>query len=378
MTPIRILHLTKSIGLYGAEKVILNLYDSINRDKYVMSVGAMVHDRHPHRELLEEVEQRGGESIAINCSKKIDPRALQKLISIVREKDIHILHCHEMKSRLYGLIAAKCLRIPILTTNHNWIRENLVVGTYEVLDAWYLRFFDHVIAVSDEVKESMLKFRIQSTLMSVVANGINLQECNKRRSPDAYLKQALGIRKDARVIGGVGRLSAEKGFRFFLDAAKQVLAEVPETWFLIVGDGPLREQLEEHARLLGIADRVCFAGFHRNILDLYSLMDVYVLSSLREGTPMALLEAMAMGLPAVATGVGGVSKIIRANHNGMLVRSHDAQAVCDAILYLLTHPDEAARLAMNGKQTVKDEYSAQRMARDYETIYNNIRVGPQP
>ena len=168
MTPIRILHLTKSIGLYGADKVILNLYDTISRDRCDMCVAAFVHPGDPYCEFLEEIRHRGGETITIGCSRKIDLRSPQKLISILKEKEIHILHCHEMKSRLYGLIAAKCLRLPILAANHNWIREYLVVGTYEVLGAFYLRLFDHIIAVSDQVRDSMLKFRIHNRLIFVV------------------------------------------------------------------------------------------------------------------------------------------------------------------------------------------------------------------
>ena len=144
---------------------------------------------------------------------------------------------------------------------------------------------------------------------------------------------------------------------------------------MIVGDGTLKLQLQQHARLSGVEQRVVFAGFHRNFIDLYSLMDISVLSLLREGTPMALLEVMAMGVQVIAADVGGVSQIICPDHNGILVTSHDPKAMSDAILRLLTNHDESARSAINGRNTVAKQYSAERMARDYETICSNILAG---
>jgi glycosyltransferase involved in cell wall biosynthesis len=262
--------------------------------------------------------------------------------------------------------------VPVVATHHNWTRENALVGTYEFLDAFYLRFFDRIIAVSDAVRQSMLSFGIKSRLISVIPNGINLEQFTPSRGRNGHLRRALGIDERARVIGAVGRLSPEKGFTVFLHAAKKILTELPQTWFLIVGDGPLKSQLSQYAKGLGIEDRVVFTGFHTNIADIYSAMDVYVLSSLREGTPMALLEAMAMKLPAVATDVGGVSRILRHNHNGVLLSSPDARTISEAVLWLLNNPSESARLGHAARTTVTDEFSAHRMAHDYEQVYSDI------
>src|SRR4051812_39945507 len=118
MTPIRVLHLTKSTGLYGAEKVILNLLEHFNADKFDITLAAFVEDREPHREVLEEVEKRGGKTIAIRCRKRLDAQPLKELISVLKKNNIDILHCHEMKSRLYGLLASKVIDLPIVATNH--------------------------------------------------------------------------------------------------------------------------------------------------------------------------------------------------------------------------------------------------------------------
>ena len=145
-------------------------------------------DRRPHRELLKESEKRGGKTIAIRCRKRLDVQALKELLSILKKNDIDILHCHEMKSRAYGLIAAKVIELPIVATNHNWIRENRTVATYELLDAFSLRFFDRIIAVSEEVKQLMLKFKIPQRLISVVRNGINLKESCEKRDDNTSLR----------------------------------------------------------------------------------------------------------------------------------------------------------------------------------------------
>ena len=372
MRPIRVLHLTKSAGLYGAEKVILNLLEHLNPDKFDIYLAAFVEDRRPHRELLKESEKRGGKTIAIRCRKRLDVQALKELLSILKKNDIDILHCHEMKSRAYGLIAAKVIELPIVATNHNWIRENRTVATYELLDAFSLRFFDRIIAVSEEVKQLMLKFKIPQRLISVVRNGINLKESCEKRDDNTSLRHALGIAENVRVVGMVGRLSIEKGIKYFLEAAQKTLVKMPNICFLIVGDGPMEKELKQHTKMMGIEGRVVFTGFYKDIAALYSLLDVYVLTSLREGTPMALLEAMAARVPVVATGVGGVAQVVRHNENGILVKSHDPEEISESVLHLLRNPLESARLAANAKKALREEYSAERMAGQYENIYIDI------
>lgn len=372
MDKIRVLHLTKSEGFYGIERVILNLIENINSERFDTCLGNLMNDRYSHSELLEEVAKRGRKTFAIRCIKRIDIRSLRQLLSVLRKNEIDIVHCHEMKSRLYGLVASRALKLPIITTNHNWGKANRLVTTFGYLDLFYMRFFDRIIAVSKELRQRMLNFGIPTKKISVIINGIDMREFKKTRNSAFGLKKSLGIRKGMRIVGSVGRLSKEKGYKYLLEAATKVLREIPDVCFLIVGDGPLRAELAQYAKALGIYDRVVFTGFRKDIKDFYSLMDVYALTSSMEGMPMAMMEAMATGVPVVAVNVGGISNIIRHNENGILLNSNDPGKLSESILYLLTNHIESAGIAANAKITIRQDHSAEKMAKQYEDMYTDI------
>ena len=372
MKRIKVLHLTKSEGLYGAERVILNLLEHFDAEHFDVRLAALVEARNPHRELLEEAARRGHRTLAIPCRKRLDPQSWRELLRVIKENEIDVLHCHEIKSRFYGLLAAKRLKLPIIATNHNWIRKNLLISALEYWDAFTLRFFDRIIAVSEEIRQLMLKYGTPAQRMAVVTNGIATRELEHRHNDKMNWYERWGIASHERIIGAVGRLSVEKGAKYFLEAAKIVLTKMPDVRFLLVGDGPQARELKEYAQALGIEQNVIFAGFQPEVAAFYELMEIFAITSLREGTPMALLEAMATGVPVVATAVGGVPKIVRDRDNGMLVPAQDAQGIAAALLQLLQNRAEAARLASNAKRTIIEKYSAATMARQYENIYAGL------
>ena len=369
---IKILHLTKGMELYGAQRVILNLVENSSSERFDASIATFVSNRHGHGTFIEEIEKRCGNAITIKCKKRIDIHALQELIAILKKQRIDILHCHEMKSRLYGLIAARALNIPVVTTHHNWTGANRLVKVYEYLDAFYIRFFDQIVAVSEELKHSMLKLKVPAKRISVIINGINLKELHIDRKDISYLKKKIGIKNGTKIIGNVGRLSVEKGHKLFLTAAKLIQKEFPAIQFLIAGDGPLKSELKFCADNLGLKESVFFTGFCSNIQQLYLLMDIFLLTSSVEGTPMAMMEAMAMGVPVVATNVGGVSKILHQNQSGILSKNNEPEEVAESVISLLKNPNELARLATNAKKTIEEKHSAAQMAKQYENMYMNI------
>ncbi len=369
---IRILHLTKGTELYGAQRVILNLVENSNSERFDSSIATLVSNRHARGIFIEEIKKRGGKVITIKCEKRIDIKALQQLINILKKNNFDILHCHEMKSRLYGLIAARARNIPVVTTNHNWTGANWLVKVYEYLDVLYIRFFNQIVAVSEELKLLMLKFKVPAKRISVIINGINLKEFQDNRKDISFLKKKIGIKNGIKIIGNVGRLSVEKGHKLFLTTAKLIKKEFPAIKFVIVGDGPLERELKIYVDKLGLKDSVFFSGFCGDIQQIYSIMDIYLSTSVVEGTPMAMMEAMAMGVPAVATDVGGISRIIHHNKNGILLKNNDPWEIAETILMLLRNPSELARLASNAKMTIQQQYSALKMTKQYEHIYMNI------
>ena len=369
---IRILHLTSSRGMYGAERVILNLIENTSHGKFDVYLSTLIDDREPHYELLEEVKKRNGKAIGIRCRKRIDLQAIRRLISFLKKNDINILHCHEEKSRFYGLIATRAERLSIIATNHNWTSPpKWFERFYEYLDAFILRFINRVVPVSDELSHRIRRFKIPTRLISVIPNGINLKEFHPEKIAANY-RESLGIKNEVKVIGNIGRLSVEKGQKILLQAARRTIDQYPDICFLFVGDGPQEWELKQYAKSLAIDDKVIFTGFRKDISKIYSLLDVFALTSLHEGTPMVILEAMAMGVPIIATDVGGVANIIQDNKNGILLKPEDPRLVSRALLKLLRNPDVSERLSSKAYRHVKERYSVERMVSQYESIYVDI------
>ena len=369
---IKILHLTKGTELYGAQRVILNLAENINSENFEALIATLVNNRHGQGTFVEEIENRGEKAITIKCRKRIDIPALQALITILKNQHIDILHCHELKSRLYGLIAARARNIPVVTTHHNWTGANRLVKIFECLDALYIRFFDRIIAVSEELKLSMLKFKIPAKRITVILNGINLKEFQGDQKDITSLRKKIGIKVGEKIIGNVGRLSVEKGHKLFLTTAELIKKEYPAIQFVIVGNGPLEGELKILVDKLGLKENVFFTGFCQDVQQIYSIMDIYLSTSVVEGTPMAMMEAMAMGVPVVATKVGGVSGLLQQNQGGILLDNNEPEKIADSVIDLLKNPDKLARLAANAQKNIEENHSALQMVRQYENIYMNI------
>ncbi len=369
---IRVLHLISSRGLYGAERIVINLTAAMNRSRYISHLALLQSEKNPNMELVEAVREKSVQTHIIPCRRWLDGNALGQTRDLIRREGIDIVHCHEMKGRLYGLLCTRGTKARTLATNHNWIRSDFLVTCFELMDAFYIRFFPRIAAVSPEVKTLMQHYLIPENRISVIINGIDMAEFRKNRTAGQRIRQEIGISPDAVLIGTIGRLSPEKGHRYFISAAAQIAPAFPQAYFLIIGDGPHREMLKEYALSLGLGERMIFAGFRKDIAACYSALDIFVLPSLLEGTPMALLEAMSAQVPVIATRAGGVGRIISHGENGLLACPGNAEELASAITALLQNPAEARRLSANAFLTVSEKYSGEKMAREYEKIFENI------
>ncbi len=373
--PLKVFHLISSRGLYGAERVVINLIADTDRDRFTSTLVLLRNKENPNIELLEAVREKQAKTYSIACRRWIDRKALRLLNQLIKEEGIDIVHCHELKGRLYGLLATKGTAARLITTNHNWIRSDFLVTCFEFLDAFYIRFFPRIIAVSPEVQQLMRRYLIPDKKMQMIINGIDMQEFRKDQTAGRKIRNELGIDAGSPLIGAFGRISPEKGQKYFIAAAVRVLAVFPEARFLIVGDGFQEEEMKQYAAGLGVLDQLVFAGFRQNIAAFYSALDVFVLPSLIEGTPMALLEAMAAELSVIASNVGGVGRIIQDGKNGMLVSPADEEELAAAVVRLLRNPAKAKNMAENALFTIAEKYSAKKMSAEYMKIYTEVVQG---
>lgn len=262
-----------------------------------------------------------------------------------------VVHAHGFKENLVAGIAARLRGIPVARTHHG--RGMIGAGKRH---AYIERFnaallTDGLIAVSKDLAEFLRSRGISTRKLHVIKNGIALPPADPGQAPEKPVMSRTFT------VGTVGRLVAVKNHQCLLEAFKRIHEQIRDARLIIVGDGPLAAQLEALAKELGISEQVLFAGFQRDVTRYLRDMDVFVLSSLHEGVPMALLEAMSMYIPVVCTRVGGIPEVIVDNHNGLLVDSDDAGALAAALQRIASDRTFAARLAENARATVTGELS---------------------
>jgi len=300
------------------------------------------------------------------------------LVRFFKSRRIGILHTHRYKDTVLATIAAKLAGVPrVVRTVHGLTEpltgwERLKFHFYHVLERTVLRHFgDRIIAVSNDVADTLRTTGYRRSAVLAIHNGLDV--CKARVSRDSrQLRRELAIQDDALVIGTVGRLAPVKAQTDLLRAAQRILRQRPEARFVFVGDGPLRNELMATAVRLGI-DRAClFTGARQDTFDLLAAMDVFVLPSLHEGVPMALLEAMILGKAVVATAVGGVPEVIENRVTGLLVPSRDDRALADACLELAADERLARSLGLEARRAVAERFSHEVNGGAVLSIYRSL------
>jgi glycosyltransferase involved in cell wall biosynthesis len=233
-----------------------------------------------------------------------------------------------------------------------------------VADRFVLRKYARVVAVSDEVKSRLLKAGVREEVIRLIRNGID-----PRPFDNAVPSLREDLATDSTLVGLIGRLSWEKGIDIFLRAAARVVVEFPNAKFVVVGEGPDKDKLEQLIDELNIRGNVSMLGRRSDMPSVYASLDVMVSSSRQEGLPMAILEGMASRLPMVATAVGEVPTVVMDGQTGVLVPTEDVDSLAEGILGLLRDPARRTRFGAAARQRVEEEYSAARMTTDYLGVY---------
>jgi len=376
MTPrkIKVLHLINSRGLYGAERVIISLAAAAEGEKYSPSLALLQTKNYPTKEFIDAVEEKKADSYVIPCKRWIDIKAVLQLREVIKENNIDIVHCHGMKGRLYGLLAGFGMKSKLITTHHIWNRNNIRVYLFELFDAFYIRFFPKIIAVSPGVRQELLDFFVPANKICIIINGINIDDFKRNDMHREEIRKKLNIDKDKILIGTFGRISPEKGQKHLIEAAKNIINKNKNVCFLIVGDGAEKEFIKKNAEHLGVYENMIFLDFQEDINKYYSAIDILVIPSISDGTPMVLLEAMSAGLPIVAT-EPGAGHVLRDGIDGLVVRPGQTEELAKAVNRILTNKSEAELFAVNTLARVREKYSASIMAREHEKVYEELLAG---
>lgn len=271
-------------------------------------------------------------------------------------------------SNLIGLPVAAVARIPVRIASHHG-RINRFPRWLETLHALLVNsgVVTCLVAVSEGVHAAAVAEGVNPAKIVTILNGVSAPP--SAQSARADTRTLLGIPEDAPLVITVGRLSREKGHLFLIRSISGVIEKHPKTRFLIVGDGALRQELEKEAETLGVSACVRFLGVRTDVPDLLAAADLFVLPSLSEGLPMALLEAMSMEVPVIATDVGGIGGVVKDRQTGLLVPAGDPGAIVSSISELLDDGVKRAQLAASGKELVLQDYSLEKMCEEYERLF---------
>jgi glycosyltransferase involved in cell wall biosynthesis len=362
---VRILHLRSTLGLYGAEGVIVALARETRLAGHHPIVGSLRDRRCPSYALRDRAAAERLETAVFDVAGRVDPVAVGRIALAARGLGCDLVHAHDYKTTLMGLGAAALARLPLVTNLHGDTAETQPVRFYEWLNYRALRFCGAVVAVSRELRERAAPF-VDAERLWQIDNGIDIESLRARAGAGRALHAELGLAPETPLVGMAGRLAPEKGHAVMLEALALVRHGAgPAPHLVVAGDGPLRGAIEAAVAARGLTGRVHLLGARSDLPVIYAGLTVLAQPSLREGLPLVVLEAAALGLPIVASAVGAIPEALAGGEAGVLVRPGDATALAAALGDLLRDPARADRLGKRAAGRVAERYSARAMAQRY-------------
>ena len=315
-----------------------------------------------------------------------DGRALVGLVRLIREFRPHVVHTHTAKAGAVGRVAAILCRVPVVVhTFHGHVFRGyfspMKTRVFLAIERGLGRGSSALVAVSPKVRDELLEFSVGLRKdIHVVPLGLDLERFRDYDEPRANARAALGLPDTAFVTSIVARLAPIKAHEVFLEAAQRLRAAHPCAIFLVVGGGERNEELEALAVRLGLSESVRFLGWRADLERIYRASDAVALTSRNEGSPVALIEAMAAGCPVVSTRVGGVPDVVTDNETGLLVAMDDAAGLADALCRLARDRALGEALGAAAQTRVIKRYDARRLLLDMDSLYMALldRAGVRP
>ncbi len=298
-----------------------------------------------------------------------DPRVLMRIAELCSAEGVRIWHGHDYKSNLYGILLAPVCNLRLVTTVHGWVQQTARTPLYWAIDRWCLRRYERVVAVSTDLEAECRRIGVEAARLSRIDNAIDVAAWRRRAAP-AESPLRRGVPAGRLVVGAIGRLSQEKGFDLLIAAVRGAVARGADLELWIAGEGPERERLDALARA---ADgRVRLFGFRSDVREMLEACDAFALSSLREGLPNVVLEAMACEVPVLATRCGGVEAVLRDGVDGLLVPVGSAPALEAGLVRLAADAALRARLAQAARERVESEFSFARRMQRFAALYEEL------
>jgi len=359
------------LPLGGAEQQLLELVRGLNKSKFRIIVltlsrgGAL----EPEFKKVPGVRLIGLKRKGISgfC-------VLLKIVTILRRMKVDVVQAFITPAIFYSIFPALICRTPvkIVTERSGPGRKNdtpLRYRTYLLAEDFLTRFTDWSVANSEAGKRYLIERGINPLRVKVIYNGVNLHRLNAADEKVCEIRQKMGVPPAGKIVGMIATLFPVKNHTTFLNAAARICNLMPDVRFALVGSGPLRSPLESLANDLGLESKVMFFGDQRDVGAYLKAFDIAVLTSDTEGCSNFLLEAMALGKAVLATDVGGNREVVCHRGSGILVAPRDAQALSDAVVYLLSNPALVQSMGQMGREIAITKFSLEKMVSEYESLY---------
>ena len=375
---LRVLHLLHSFESGGTERQAVELLKRLDPVRYDVRLAAL----RRHGPLYAQIEHRFPTVPEFPLTSFYDRNAvrqLRRLCALLKVERIDILHTHDFYAGMLGVVAARLTGIIAITGQRNMRQSDRLAHKWG--QRFIVRMAHRVMGNSKAIRDQIIHARTAPPQkLVVIPNGLATWEpvedeatirTNRRIRHDALCRE-LGIETNAKLIGIVANLRPVKGHRYLIEAAPRILQHHPAAHFVLVGDGELREELKKLVMRLGLGSHVHWLGWRADASNLTAAFTLSVLTSLHEGLPNSVMEAMAAGTPVLATAVGGVGELIRDGETGFLASAADAKALASRICRVLANEDESLNIGMRGRSFVMSQFTMQRMVSDVQDLYDHL------
>lgn len=372
--PMKVLHVIDSAGLYGAEMVVLSLMEEQLRGGMEPVLGSIGEKRIAEKAIEREAQHRGLSCVSFRMRNGPNLLGALRLLQFAKKVKVDLIHSHGYKADILMASIPRGRRgLPVVATLHGWTstRPFSKLWLYEWLDRKSLMLLDAVVVVNETMLGRLTR-RVRQRA-KVVPNGIApLPKGLEEREPANEIASFCG---SGFVVGTIGRLSTEKGYGALVEAVHLLRTLGVMAKLVILGEGPERKRLEALIEELGMKREILLPGYLENARRYLPKFNVLVLSSVTEGLPIVLLEAMEAGIPVVATQVGGIPEALEHGNAGVLVSRSDREPLAEGIRFVHDNPQSAANLAKRAQTVVREKYSMERTASLYQQVYEQLLRG---
>jgi len=372
MQRINVLHITYDMGFGGTEQVIRNLITGSDARVLKHSLCCIESPLGPWG---IELKEKGIQTFVFERTPKLNWKIIAQIRSIINQNDIHIVHAHQYTPFTYGFFATLGSKTKLIFTEHGRFYPDSSTLKRRIINRLLFPFVDKVTAISEATKQAMVKFeQIKAKKIQVIYNGIHAVPIPENIELQ-LLRQSIGLDEEHFIFGTIARFDPIKNQTLMIKAFAKVLEKHPHVRLVMVGDGEERARLEALVNELNLEGSVIFTGYQTMTNQYVYLFDVFLLTSLSEGTSMTLLEAMSAGKPCIVSNAGGNPEIVSHNLTGLVFANENEKELIQAMLFLTESRDLRLKFSTEAISVFDEQFTAERMQTEFLTLYNELAGG---